>query len=182
MADDASHAAHANESLARWLVTGLVVGCVVLGLLIGAYALGYHRGRRHEAKAATAAGPPATTTAPAATTTAPAAAGPVTATPALVARGTQLFSADGCVGCHSLTGAAGAGPALNGLAGKQVKLTTGQTVTADDAYLVRSIVDPNAEVVAGYRPGIMSAAIAGFDLSAKPDDVKALVAFVKSRR
>lgn len=178
----AHDAAHANESLARWLVTGLVVGCIVLGLLIGAYAIGYHRGSRHEAKSAPVGGPAttaaATTTAPTSTAAAP--VGPVTATPALVARGKQLYSADGCVGCHSISGGAGAGPALNGAAGRSVKLSGGKSITADDAYLARSITDPNADVVDGYRPGIMSAAVAGFDLAAKPEDVKALVAYIKS--
>ena len=171
---------HGSESLARWLVSGLVAGAVILGLLIGAYAIGYHRGQHHAAQATAASAPPPTTTAPA-TTTAPTTSGPVTATPALVARGKQLFASDGCVGCHSLSGASGAGPSLEGLAGGTVKLTSGKTVTADDAYLVRSIVDPDAEIVSGYKPGIMSAAVAGFGLAAKPDDVKALVAFVKSR-
>jgi mono/diheme cytochrome c family protein len=170
---------HGNESLARWLVSGLVVGAIVLGLVIGAYAIGYHRGRDHEAKATPAAGPSTTTTPTSSTSSAP--AGPVTATPALVAGGKQLYSSDGCAGCHSLTGAAGAGPALDGLAGGSVELSTGKSVTADDAYLARSITDPDAEVVKGYRPGIMSAAIKAFDLAAKPDDVKALVAFLKSR-
>jgi cytochrome c2 len=174
---------HGNESLARWLVSGLVVGAIVLGLVIGAYAIGYHRGRDHVAKTTPAAGPSttaATTTAPT-TGTSSAPAGPVTATPALVAQGKQLYTADGCAGCHSLSGAAGAGPALNGVAGGSVALSTGKSVTADDAYLARSITDPDAEVVKGYRPGIMSAATKSFDLAAKPDDVKALVAFLKSK-
>lgn len=170
---------HGNESLARWLVSGLVVGAIVLGLVIGAYAIGYHRGRDHVAKATPAAGPSTTTTPTTSTSGAP--AGPVTATPALVAQGKQLYTGDGCAGCHSLSGAAGAGPALNGVAGGSVELTTGKSVTADDAYLARSITDPDAEVVKGYRPGIMSAATKSFDLAAKPDDVKALVAFLKSQ-
>jgi hypothetical protein len=36
--------------------------------------------------------------------------------------------------------------------------------------------------VKGYRGGIMSAAIASFDLPSKPDDIRALVAFIKSRK
>ncbi len=38
-----------------------------------------------------------------------------------------------------------------------VKLADGTTVTADDAYLVRSILDADAEMVSGYRAGVMSA-------------------------
>lgn len=172
----------------RWLVGGLVGGGVVLGLLIAAYAIGYHRGQDH----ATLAGPPASTTtttpaattsaAPATTTAAAAATSPVQVTPALVARGKTLYGADGCSACHSLTGAAGAGPSFKGVAGSSVALVNGQTVTADDAYLERSITDPDAQIVKGFHPGIMPPAIASFDLAAKPDDVQALVAFIKSQK
>jgi cytochrome c oxidase subunit 1 len=122
-------------------------------------------------------------TTPAATTP-PASKGAVTvpATPALVARGKQLYSADSCAGCHSLTGAGGAGPTFKGLAGSTVKLETGSTLTADDAYLVRSITDPDAEIVAGYQAGLMTPAISGFDLSARSADVRALVAFIKAQK
>jgi len=60
-------------------------------------------------------------------------------------------------------------------------LTTGQTVTADDVYLERSISDPDAQIVKGYRSGIMAAAIESIGLEAKPDDIRALVAFIKSQ-
>jgi cytochrome c oxidase subunit 2 len=105
---------------------------------------------------------------------------PVTA--ALVARGKTLFSADGCAACHSLDGTAGAGPSLKGAAGRTVKLTTGQTVTADDAYLEQSIANPDAQIVDGYRAGIMPAAIESLDLAGHPDDIRALIAFIKSQK
>jgi len=173
------------DGLWRWLLGGLAAGGIVLGLLVAAYALGYHRGQRHTPLTAPAA---ATTTAPTATAAAPArapkpaAAGPVAVTPALVARGEALFASDGCAGCHSLAGAAGAGPSLQGAAGRTVELADGRHAVADDAYLVRAIVDPDADVVAGYRPGIMGPAIAGHDLGSHAADVRALVAFLKSRK
>jgi cytochrome c oxidase subunit II len=105
----------------------------------------------------------------------------VTATPALVALGKTLYTNNGCSACHSLTGAPGAGPSFKGLAGGTSTLTNGQTVAVDDAYLERSISSPDAQIVKGYRGGIMSAAIASFGLSRKPDDIRALVAFIKSR-
>jgi mono/diheme cytochrome c family protein len=130
---------------------------------------------------------PATTTAPApttaATTTAPSPApATVEATPALVARGKTLYSADGCSACHSLTGSPGAGPTVKGLAGSDVTLPAGETITADDAYLVQSIADPDAQIVKGYRAGIMPAAIASYDLTAKPNDIRSLVAFIKTQK
>ena len=108
--------------------------------------------------------------------------GPVAVTPALVARGKGLYTADGCSACHSLTGSSSVGPSFKDLAGSTVTLTSGQTVTADDAYLERSIADPDAQIVNGYRTGVMSAAIGSYDLNAKPNDIRALVAFIKSQK
>jgi cytochrome c oxidase subunit 2 len=81
-----------------------------------------------------------------------------------------------------LSGAAGAGPALDGAAGRTVELDDGTSVTADDAYLERSLIDPDAQIVKGYGAGIMSAAVAGHTLADNPDDVGALVAFIKSQK
>jgi mono/diheme cytochrome c family protein len=173
-----------TDGLWRWLVGGLIGGGILLGLLVAAYAIGYDRGRHHApttpANAATSARP--ATAVPTSSATAQATLGAVPVTAALVARGQQLYTSDGCSGCHSLTGAPGAGPSLEGLATSTVKLVDGQTVTADDAYIERAITDPDAQIVDGYRAGIMPAAIASLALAGKPDDVRALVAFIKSRK
>ena len=176
-----------GDGLLRWLIGGLVVGLVVLGLMVAAYAVGYHHGKNHRNRSAAApAATSTTTTKPQPTTTrstSTATATTPSASPAqLLARGKVLYAADGCSGCHSLTGAAGAGPTFKGLAGSTVTLTDGSTVTADDAYLSRSITDPDAEIVKGYQSGIMSAAIAGHGLTGKPADVQALVAFIDAQR
>lgn len=73
-----------------------------------------------------------------------------TASPA--ERGEKLANGTGCIACHSLDGTKLAGPTWKGLAGSQVKHTDGSTVTADDAYLVESIVDPALKIVEGYAP------------------------------
>jgi cytochrome c2 len=172
-----------TRGLVQWLLGGLAAGGIVLGLLVAAYAIGYHRGQHGRSAApSTTAAAPATTSATQPATTTAGAAGPVAVTPQLVTRGKSLFAADGCSACHSLSGAAGAGPPLNGVAGAKTKLVGGATVTADDAYLVRALTDPDAQIVDGYHAGIMGAAIAGFGLGTKPDDVRALVAFLKSER
>ena len=177
-----------SDGLWRWLLGGLAAGGLILGLLIAAYAIGYHRGQQHPRPAASAppaASTPTTTAAPTTTTPTPTptpAPGPVQATPALVARGKALFGADGCSACHSLTGTAGAGPSFKGVAGSKVTLLTGQTITAQDAYLQESIASPDAQIVKGYRAGLMPAAIASYDLSGKLDEVRALVAFIKSQK
>ena len=167
------------DGLWRWLVGGLVAGAVILGLAIAAYEFGYDQGRDHQAETVhpsvgTTSTTPNTSPLPAAAT--------VTPTPELVARGKALYSTDGCSACHSLTGAAGAGPTFKGLAGSTSTLANDQMITADDAYLQRSISDPDSQIVKSYRAGLMTPAIAGFDLSRKPDDIRALIAFIKSQK
>ena len=66
-------------------------------------------------------------------------------------RGQALVTANGCTACHSLNGAAGIGPTWFGLAGSEVELVGGVTVTADDAFLAESILMPQAKIVAGFE-------------------------------
>ena len=56
----------------------------------------------------------------------------------------------GCTTCHNAEGRDGAGPTFKGLAGSQVQLADGTTVTADDDYLRVAITDPDRQVVDGY--------------------------------
>lgn len=91
------------------------------------------------------------------------------------AEGQQLFKSNGCAACHSVDGSKGVGPTMKGLAGSQVALEDGSTVTADDAYLRESILQPSAKRVAGY-----SAAMPARDLS--PSEVDALVAYIDALR
>jgi cytochrome c oxidase subunit 2 len=65
--------------------------------------------------------------------------------------GAKLFVDLACNTCHLDTGQ-GRGPMLKGLYGKPVLLSTGQTVTMDDAYLRESILTPQAKIVAGFTP------------------------------
>jgi cytochrome c oxidase subunit 2 len=64
--------------------------------------------------------------------------------------GRTLARDSGCAGCHGNDFAGGLGPTWVGLAGSEVELEDGTTVTADDAYLTRAIADPGAERVAGF--------------------------------
>jgi mono/diheme cytochrome c family protein len=122
--------------------------------------------------------PPATTTG--ATTTAPPPPPPQPPTGGDAAHGKTLYTSLGCIGCHTLNGAKGAGPTFKGLAGSQVKLSDGTTVTADDAYLLESIRDPDKQVVAGYTKGIMSSVIKPGQVSAA--DAADLIAFIKQQK
>lgn len=62
----------------------------------------------------------------------------------------RLLEAKDCLTCHSIDGEESIGPTLKGIYGRTVKLTNGSTLTADDAYLRESIVQPEAKLVAGF--------------------------------
>lgn len=71
------------------------------------------------------------------------------------AAGKALLGAKGCTGCHSVDGSALIGPSYQGMYGRQetvVEGATERTVTVDEAYLRRSILEPAAQVVKGYQP------------------------------
>ena len=56
-----------------------------------------------------------------------------------------------CSACHSIDGSAGQGPTWKGLYGSQVSLADGTSVTADDAFIAESILDPQAKIVSGFE-------------------------------
>lgn len=66
------------------------------------------------------------------------------------AEGQKLYNVSGCAGCHGRAGQGGIGPVLVGISGTERPLIDGSTVIADEAYLIRAIMYPNAEIVAGY--------------------------------
>lgn len=67
------------------------------------------------------------------------------------AAGAKAFQDLGCNACHGNQSTTLA-PTLHGLFGQPVALTNGQTVTADEAYIRESILQPQAKIVAGYGP------------------------------
>lgn len=72
--------------------------------------------------------------------------------------GLVLLRNTGCLACHSLDGAKLVGPSFKGLYGSQRNITSGNTeksVTANEAYIVNSIYNPNEEIVAGFSKGLM---------------------------
>ncbi len=66
-------------------------------------------------------------------------------------KGEQLVKANGCLGCHTINGAKLVGPSWLGLFGETVKLSDGTTLTADEAYIIESILNPQAKIVAGFE-------------------------------
>lgn len=74
------------------------------------------------------------------------------------AEGLTLLRGTGCLACHSLDGSKLVGPSFAGLYGSIRNVTEGnteKTVTADEAYIISSIYDPNKEIVTGYARNLM---------------------------
>lgn len=72
-----------------------------------------------------------------------------------VERGKALADAQGCVACHSIDGSVKVGPTWLGLYGSQRTLADGKTITADEAYLRESILNPNVKIVRDFAPNVM---------------------------
>jgi cytochrome c oxidase subunit 2 len=69
-----------------------------------------------------------------------------------VARGRSIAQDIGCLSCHSTGTTDGLGPGLGGIWGEEREFVDGSTGVVDDAYLRRSIREPEAQVVLGFQP------------------------------
>lgn len=97
----------------------------------------------------------------------------------LADKGKNKFVEIGCNACHTVNGQTGVGPTLKGVYGSEVTLNDGTKVTADEAYIRESILDPNAKIVKGFTANQMSAAITRATVE-KGDTLDALVAYIKT--
>jgi cytochrome c oxidase subunit II len=92
-------------------------------------------------------------------------------------RGEALARELGCAACHSADGSSSVGPTWQGLFGRTRPLADGSEVTADEAYIRESIVDPNAKVAEGFSPGIMPQ---DFGERLSDDDIRSLIEYIIS--
>src|ERR1035437_2348892 len=65
--------------------------------------------------------------------------------------GERLFASLSCNACHNIRPDA-RGPSLANVYGSKLTLTSGQAITADDAYLRESILNPSQHITQGYAP------------------------------
>jgi len=68
--------------------------------------------------------------------------------------GSMLFASQGCPACHAINGNPSVGGPLDRIWGRTRELEDGRAATVDEDYLRRSILDPEADVVAGYAPSM----------------------------
>jgi cytochrome c oxidase subunit 2 len=97
------------------------------------------------------------------------------ATSSLLEQGRNVAVQQGCLKCHSVDGSRHIGPTFQDLYLRREKLSTGEVVVADEAYLTRSMMDPAAQVVDGYQNVMPS-----FQGRLTPPEVAAVVEYLKS--
>jgi mono/diheme cytochrome c family protein len=90
--------------------------------------------------------------------------------------GKALAQSAGCIACHSVDGSKLVGPSWKGLYNSEQEIEGDGKVTADDAYLQDSIVNPAAKIVKGY-PNVMPAT---YGQSLKPDEIAAIIEYIKT--
>jgi cytochrome c oxidase subunit 2 len=93
----------------------------------------------------------------------------------LVQRGRELASERGCFNCHTIDGQPHIGPSWASLYKSTVTLSDGRSVVADEAYLTRSMMEPQVEIVAGYKPVMPT-----YRGVLQEPEVAALVEFIRS--
>ena len=93
----------------------------------------------------------------------------------LTEEGRRIAAEQGCLKCHTLDGTRHIGPTWADLYGKTERLQGGKTVVADEGYLTKSMMDPSADIVAGYQ-NVMPT----FQGKLSPPEIAAIVEFIKS--
>ena len=91
----------------------------------------------------------------------------------LVDQGQRLASSRGCIACHSIDGTPSLGPGWLDLYGSQETLSDGSQVKVDGPYLIESVIDPAAKIVAGYPPVMVA-----YQMS--DEQLDSLVAYIAS--
>jgi cytochrome c oxidase subunit 2 len=92
-----------------------------------------------------------------------------------VADGERVAAEQGCLKCHSVDGSRHIGPTWVDLYLRQEKLADGRIIVADEAYLTRSMMDPAADIVAGFQ-NVMPT----YQGKLTPPEVAAIVEYIKS--
>jgi mono/diheme cytochrome c family protein len=92
-----------------------------------------------------------------------------------VERGERLYVQYACQACHSLDGRSLVGPTFAGLHGSERNFTDGTSATADEEYLIESIIEPGAKIVEGYNNVMVP-----YDFLSEAE-LQSLVEFIKAQ-
>ncbi len=96
--------------------------------------------------------------------------------PTLAETGREAAVKHACVACHTIDGQPHIGPTWSRLYGSAVRLEGGRTVLANEAYLTRSMMEPDADVVAGFKPVMPTT----YRYTLPWPEVAAIVEFIRS--
>ena len=92
--------------------------------------------------------------------------------------GATVARTNNCSACHSSNGDELTGPTWKGLYGKKITLSTGKRITVDDAYIERSVREPNAQ-----REQDATGQMPTFDEDRISDEqLRQLIAYIKDLR
>ncbi len=89
----------------------------------------------------------------------------------------KLAQENGCQSCHSIDGATRVGPTWQGLFGSDRPLADGTTALADEAYLLKAIIDPNVQIEQGFPANVMPQ---DYGERLTEEEINALIAYIKS--
>jgi len=94
-------------------------------------------------------------------------------------QGRMLIETNGCNACHTTDGSKLVGPSYLGSWGKAHTVVTGgkeREVVVDEEYIIRSIFEPDYDVVKGYNKGLMLT----YKGQISEDQAKLIAAYIKA--
>jgi len=89
--------------------------------------------------------------------------------------GEKLYNGKGCNACHSIDGSVVIGPSFKGLYGRTGVFENGSSYTADENYIMKSILEPQEQIVKGFQPVMPS-----FKGILSDDEITAIIAYMKT--
>jgi cytochrome c oxidase subunit 2 len=91
--------------------------------------------------------------------------------------GAKVAEENGCFSCHSVDGSPLVGPSWLGVFGSDISLADGSVVTADEAYVRQSILEPNAVIAEGFPANVMPQ---DYGDRLTEEEINALIEYIKS--
>ena len=94
-------------------------------------------------------------------------------------KGLTLIKNNACIACHSLDGVNIVGPSFKGLYNNEkIVITDGREmkIKADSAYILKSIIDPDVDIVKGFNKGLMKS----YRPLLKNDDIAEIIIYMKT--
>ena len=104
---------------------------------------------------------------------------PVSASAEPLHPGLVMLRQYGCIACHTTDGSELVGPTYKGIYGKEVTVLVGKDekkVIIDDEYIKKSIYEPNAEVVKGFKKNQMLS----YKGQISEEDIKNIIDYFKT--